>query len=129
MHVIHTVFSSELGRIFKQEMSMKVCTEKRMSNRPNAAAHSVSRMARLLLWPIASAVKRRTLRAQLPSSLCGFPSEWPALNPGQLNSSNEDGCALITGKFYIKGEDIFRNALFCPSASLPEGVTELKIIF
>lgn len=74
MHVIHTVFSRELGRIFNQEVAMKVCTKKQVRKCPDVHHSLVSGMAWLLLELIIFEVKRRTFRSQasLPTSV-GFP--------------------------------------------------------
>lgn len=110
------VFSRELGRMFKQEMSMQVCTKEQMSTHPDTC-RSLSLQGSLAA-PWADHVWGQTmnpLTTSLSPNLCWFPTEWPTLHSWQLNSSNEGGCALITGKFYIKGDDILRNALFAPA--------------
>lgn len=64
MHMIHAVFSCEVGRTFKQEVSMKVCIKKQVSKCPNVCCSPVSRVAWLLLGLIVYEVKQQTSRSQ-----------------------------------------------------------------
>lgn len=110
------VFSGELGRIFEQEMSVQVCTRTQMSTHPDVCSSRSLRDS--LTTPWADHVWGQAMNpsiASLSPDFCWFPTEWSALNCWRLNSSDENGCALITGKFYIKGDDILRNALFAPA--------------